>query len=139
MPAYRIRRDGWHYLVFSGHVAAEASDRFRHGHEQDRWTDIRVYRTDTGSYAVEQVMRTLWQKGDAVWYQGDLCPTPQEVYRALVALEADPLLGDVEKDLLRQLAAQDPGFAGRCQLIHAGAMMRQRGGRVAPHSAFRRP
>jgi uncharacterized membrane protein len=30
-------------------------------------------------------------------------------------------------------------MAGRCQLIHADAMMRQRGGRVAPHSAFRRP
>jgi hypothetical protein len=93
-------------------LVAEASDRLRHGQERDRWTDIRVYRTDTGSYVVEQVMRTLWPKGDAVWYQGELCPTPQEVYRALVGLEADPLLGDVEKDLLHQLAAQDPRFAG---------------------------
>lgn len=105
MPEYRIRRDGQQYLVFSGHVVAEASDRFRHGHEQDRWTDIRVYRTDTGSYVVEQVMRTLWQKGDAVWYQRDLCTTPQEVYVALVGVEADLLLGDLEKDLLHQLAA----------------------------------
>jgi EXLDI family protein len=112
MPEYRIRRDGQQYLVFSGHVVAEASDRFRHGQEQERWTDIRVYRTDTGSYVVEQVLRTLWQKGDAVWYQGDLCPTPQEVYRALVGWEADPFLGDVEKDLLHQLALQDPRFAG---------------------------
>src|SRR5919109_2034176 len=84
MPEYRIRRDGQQYLVFSGSLAAEASDRLRHGQEQDRWTDIRVYRTDTGSYVVEQVTRTLSQKGDAVWYQGDLCPTPQDVYRALV-------------------------------------------------------
>ena len=112
MPEYRIRRDGQHYLVFSGHVVAEASDRFRRGQEHDRWTDIRVYRTDTGCYVVEQVMRTLWQKGDAVWYQGDLCATPQEVYRALVGEDADPLLGDLEKDLLHQLAAQDRRFAG---------------------------
>ena len=105
MPEYRIRRDGQQYLVFSGYVVAEASDRFRHGHEQDRWTDIRVYRTDTGSYVVEQVMRTLWRKGEGVWFQGDLCPTPQEVYRALVGMEADPVLGDLELDLLRQLAA----------------------------------
>jgi hypothetical protein len=111
MPEYRIRRDGQQYLVFSGYVVAEASDRFRHGHEQDRWTDIRVYRTDTGSYVVEQVMRTLWRKGEGVWFQGDLCPTPQEVYRALVGMEADPVLGDLELDLLRQLAAQDPRFA----------------------------
>jgi hypothetical protein len=110
MPEYRIRRDGQQYLVFSGSLAAEASDRLRHGQEQDRWTDIRVYRTDTGSYVVEQVMRTLWQKGDAVWYQGDLCPTPQDVYRALVGLEAEPPLGNLEKDLLHQLAAQDPRF-----------------------------
>ena len=111
MPEYRIRRDGQQYLVFSGHVVAEASNRFRHGQAQDRWTDIRVYRTDTGSYVVEQVLRSLWQKGDAVWYQGDLCPTPQEVYVALVGVEADPLLGDLEEDLLHQLAAQDPRFA----------------------------
>jgi EXLDI family protein len=111
MPEYRIRRDGQQYIVFSGHVVAEASNRFQHGHEQDRWTDIRVYRTDTGSYVVEQVLRSLWQKGDAVWYQGDLCATPREVFRALVGVEADPLLSELEKDLLRQLAAQDPRFA----------------------------
>jgi hypothetical protein len=111
MPEYRIRRDGQQYLVFSGEVVAEASNRFRHGQERDRWTDIRVYHTDTGSYVVEQVLRSLWQKGDAVWYQGDLCPTPQEVVRALVGVDADPRLGELEKDLLRQLAAQDPRFA----------------------------
>src|SRR5262245_59472787 len=111
MPEYRIRRDGQLYLAFSGHVVAEASNRFRHGYEQDCWTDIRVYPTDTGSYVVEQVLRSLWQKGAAVWYQGDLCARPQEVYVALVGVEADPLLGDLEKDLLRQLAAQDPRFA----------------------------
>jgi len=111
MPEYRIRRNGQQYLVFSGYVVAEASDRFRHGQEQDHWTDIRVYRTDTGDYVVEQVMRTLWQKGDAVSYQGNFCTTPQEVYRTLVGLEADPFLGDMEKDLLRQLAAQDSRFA----------------------------
>jgi EXLDI family protein len=111
MPEYCIRRDGQQYLVFSGHVVAKASNRFRHGHEQDRWTDIRVYRTEAGSYVVEQVLRSLWQKGDAVWYQGDLCTTPQEVYVALVGVEADPLLGDLEKDLLHQVAAQDPRFA----------------------------
>jgi hypothetical protein len=111
MPEYRIRRNGEQYLVFSGHVVAEASDRVRQGHAQDRWTDIRVYRTDSGSYVVEQVLRTLWQKGDAVWYQGDLCPTPREVVRALVGVDAAPLLGELEKDLLRQLTAQDPRFA----------------------------
>jgi hypothetical protein len=83
---------------------------YRIRQEQDRWTDIRVYRTDTGSYVVEQVLRTLWQKGNAVWYQGELCPTPQDVYRALAGLEAEPLLGSLEKDLLCQLAAQDPRF-----------------------------
>jgi hypothetical protein len=72
---------------------------------------IHVNISDTGSYVVEPVMRPLWQKGDAVWYQGDLCATPQEVYGALVGAEADPLLGDLEQDLLRQLVAQDPRFA----------------------------
>jgi hypothetical protein len=55
--------------------------------------------------------RFCTQVGDAVWYQGDLCTTPQEVYVALVGVEADPLLGDLEKDLLHQVAAQDPRFA----------------------------
>jgi hypothetical protein len=30
---------------------------------------------------------------------------------ALVGVEADPFLGDLEKDLLHPLAAQDPRFA----------------------------
>ena len=90
---------------------AEASDRLRHGREHDHWTDIRIYRTDAGSYVVEQVMRSVWRKGEGIWYQGDLCNTAQEVYRALVSPETDPLLGDLEKDLLHQLAAQDPRFA----------------------------
>jgi hypothetical protein len=58
MPADRIRRDGEHDPALSGHVVAEASDRFRHGQEQDPWTDIRACRTDTGSCAAEQVIRT---------------------------------------------------------------------------------
>jgi hypothetical protein len=33
------------------------------------------------------------------------------VYRALVGLEADPTLGDLEQNLLRPLAAQYPRFA----------------------------
>jgi hypothetical protein len=111
MPEYRIRRDGQQDLGVSGPMVAEASNRFQHGQAQDHWTDIRVSRTDTGSYVVEQVLRSLWQKGDAVWYQGDLCPTPQEVCGALVGVEAAPLLGDLEKNLLHQLAAQDPRFA----------------------------
>jgi len=112
MPVYRIRLDRQQYLVFSGSLVAEASDRLRHGREQDRWTDIRVYRTAAGSYVVEQVMRTLWQKGEGVWYKGDLCPTPQEVYIALVGSEDDSILGNLEKDLLTELAKQDPRFAG---------------------------
>ena len=60
---------------------------------------------------VEQVLRSLWQKGDAVWYQGDLCPTPQEVVRALAGGDAAPFLGELEKDLLHQLAVQDQRFA----------------------------
>ena len=30
-------------------------------------------------------------------------------------------------------------IVGHCQLIRASTMMRQRGGRVVPHSAFKRP
>jgi hypothetical protein len=108
---YRIRRDGQQYIVFDGYLVAEASDRLWPGEEQERWTEIRVYRTEAGSYVVEQVMRTLWQKGEGVWYKGDVCATPQEVYRALVGSEADTVLSHLERRILRQLAAQDPRFA----------------------------
>jgi hypothetical protein len=103
IPQYRRRRTGQPYLVFSGNVVAEASDRIRHGQEHDRWTDIRVYRTDTGDYAVGRVMRTLWQQADAVWYKVEVCPTHTRGI-VLVGCEAAPLPGEVEKNLLRRLA-----------------------------------
>ena len=112
MPAYRLRRDGQQYLVFSGELLADASDRLRHGQEYDAWTEMRVYRTTTATYVVEEVARTLWQKGEGVRYRVEMYTTPQEVYAALGGAEADAGLGDLEKDLLAQLAMQDPGFAG---------------------------
>lgn len=110
MPDYQLRREGERYLVFSGDLLADTSDQCRHGQEQDAWTEMRVYRTTTGTYVVEEVARTLWQKGHAVRYAAEMYATPHEVYTALAGPEA--CLGDLEKDLLAQLATHDPGFTG---------------------------
>lgn len=114
MPDYKLRREGERYLVFSGELLADTSDQYRHGQEHDAWTEMRVYRTTTGAYVVEEVARTLWQKGHAVRYGAETYATPYEVYAALAGPEA--CLGDLEKDLLLQLATHDPGFAGMTEL-----------------------
>jgi hypothetical protein len=111
MPEYRLRQNDQKYLVFSGELLADVSDRFRYGQEQESWTEIRVYRTATGTYVMEEVARTLWQKGEGVRYKAEVYSTPQEVYAALVGSEANAGLGDLEKELLTQLVTQDLSFA----------------------------
>ncbi len=111
MPEYQLRQNGQKYFVFSGELLADVSDRFRYGQEQESWTEIRVYRTVTGTYVMEEVFRTLWQKGEGVRHKAEVYSTPQEVYAALVGSEANVGLGDLEKELLAQLAAQDAAFA----------------------------
>jgi hypothetical protein len=49
-------RDGHRLLTFDGHLLASVSSR---DGDKDRWTEMRVYRTNGGSYILEKVGRSV--------------------------------------------------------------------------------
>ena len=49
---FTIRRDGKKDFVFSGVHTAEASDHEHQGPQNSRWSEIDLYRTDSGVYVV---------------------------------------------------------------------------------------
>lgn len=57
MTTYRIERDGELDLSFDGELLADLSSR--DSDEQDRWTEIRIYRTTTGKYVTEVIGRSV--------------------------------------------------------------------------------
>lgn len=54
--SFRIARQGAVDLTFDGVLLAEESTRDEPG--QTRWTEVRIYRTDTGKYVTETVGRS---------------------------------------------------------------------------------
>ncbi len=61
---FTLTRTGDSPLKFSGEKIAEANGRIRSGQEQNRWHEIRAYRTDGGKYVLEIQYCTCWQGED---------------------------------------------------------------------------
>lgn len=78
MQEFRLERDGERTLTFVGELLAEVSSRTYHGETQNRWTDIRLYRTKAGTLVVQQVGSTTWQ-GEHDRYSATVCADEAEV------------------------------------------------------------
>lgn len=65
---YSITRTGDRPLVFTGELIAVADGRFHAGQEQNRWHEIRIYRTSGGKYVLQVDYFTRWQGEDNVHY-----------------------------------------------------------------------
>ncbi|MCL4310681.1 MAG: hypothetical protein M0Z32_01000 [Actinomycetota bacterium] len=59
---FTIRRDGKKDLSFRGQLIAEASDHEHQGPQNTRWSEIDIYRTDSGAYVVSQTFVTRWKQ-----------------------------------------------------------------------------
>jgi hypothetical protein len=62
MQDYTLRREGDEPLRFDGELVAESSGFHFKGREQNRWHEVRVYRTDLGDYVAEIVYGTQWEQ-----------------------------------------------------------------------------
>ena len=59
MESYVVRRDGEKDLRFTGELLADASSHEHSGSNSNRWTEMTVYKTESGKYVVEIIGRTL--------------------------------------------------------------------------------
>jgi EXLDI family protein len=76
---YRLERRGGFPVEFNGDLLADETSR-QPG--QPRWTEIRIYRTDTGRYVVESVGKSAY-KHEKDWPVVTVCDDPGDVKRAL--------------------------------------------------------
>ncbi|MCL4499576.1 MAG: hypothetical protein M1335_04960, partial [Chloroflexi bacterium] len=95
-------------LSFTGELLASADSRWDAGREQNRWTEIEVYRTDSELYVVAIQGRTLWQ-GEHDRHAATVCDSPEEVYKALTLEgcqddEGERRLSWLAKEVLEELA-----------------------------------
>ncbi len=116
MKQYTVERDGQKNLTFTGEIIADASGRHYAGREQNRWTELTLYKTQGGKFVLQREYFTQWQ-GEEGSDHAEVCDTPQVVYDALVGNgyndddNGNPELGRLDKILLKEAAEKDPAFA----------------------------
>ena len=62
---YTLTRTGERPLKFKGEVIAEAGGHWHVGQEQNRWHEIRIYKTAGGKHVLEVEYCTCWQGEDS--------------------------------------------------------------------------
>ena len=55
-----VKRDDQADLAFSGELIASASSHCNQVHEQIRWTELCLWRTDGGRFVAGECQRTIW-------------------------------------------------------------------------------
>ncbi|MCL4473881.1 MAG: hypothetical protein M1455_08090 [Actinobacteria bacterium] len=113
MQKYRVRRDGKKDLSFTGINIAEASDHEHQGPQNTRWSEIEIYKTDSGKYVVAQVYRTRWQ-GEEDSHRAEVCESPADVLELLSWEDEDGNNGisNMAKEALETAAENDSAFEG---------------------------
>lgn len=79
---YTLTRTGERPLKFKGEVIAEAGGRWHTGQEQNRWHDIRIYRTAGGKHVLEVEYCTCWQ-GENNYHSAIVYDTVEAAVNAL--------------------------------------------------------
>jgi len=92
---------------FTGQEIASASGRWVAGRDQNRWTDLTLYRTKGGRYILDIDYTTQWQ-GEQCSRQIYVCDTAAAVVGQLTSEEGE--LGRLDTELLQKAAKNDPAF-----------------------------
>ncbi len=110
---FTVTRDGKKDLSFTGVHIAVASDHEHQGPQNTRWSEIDIYRTDSGKYVVAQVYRTRWQ-GEEDSHRADVCESPADVLELLSweDEEGNNGISNMAKEALEAAAENDSAFEG---------------------------
>jgi len=120
LETFTVTRDGDRDLEFQGERIASVSDHSHEGSKQNRWTEIRAYRTDADRIVVQITRRTCWQ-GEQDTFTAGAFDTPAAVRDFMVEQE-----GGVFSDLAKE-ALTEAGFAdATVEVLDAPAVKRWR-------------
>jgi hypothetical protein len=78
-----VKRDEQVDLKFEGDLIAKASSRSVNGPNQNRWTEMKLYKTKSGKFVIGIAGITIWQ-GEHDRYSGYTCKDENEVVKALI-------------------------------------------------------
>jgi EXLDI family protein len=99
-----VVRDGLPNLRFSGTKIADVSSHSHQGSQQNRWTEIKIYRTAAGKSVVKIIGRTCWQ-GERDRHEAHVCADEAAVITALTQDHESgdgAYLSDLAKEALEQ-------------------------------------
>lgn len=82
MQDFRLERQNEPALVFTGELLAEKDSRFGGERKQERWTELRVYRTQGGKLVAQSVGRSKVH-GEIDLHKAWVCDNEQDVIQAL--------------------------------------------------------
>lgn len=105
---FKIVRDGFPALAFTGTQLAQFDNRSVRGPNQNRWTIVTLYRTQGGKIVAEVEHRTQWE-GENDWTKASTFATAKEAIDWLQ--EGEDSLGRVSQAALEIAGRVDPEFA----------------------------
>jgi len=104
---YELKPTSGRTVRFKGQKLADVSGRWVGGREQNRYTDLKLYKTSGGRYILWICYNTCWQ-GEQDCYTAHVCQTPEDVYARLEDQEGE--LGRLDTQLLQEAAKVDPAL-----------------------------
>jgi EXLDI family protein len=107
MEEFNLKNDSGKNVRFTGELIGKGGGRWQNGREQNRWTVLKLYRTEKGKFVLHKEYITQWQ-GESCSDKVSVFSTAQEVYDHL--LDEDDQLGRVDKELLEDAAKHDSDF-----------------------------
>jgi hypothetical protein len=115
MKAYTLKPTHGKTVRFTGQEIASASGRRVAGREQNRWTDLTLYRTKGGRYILDIDYTTQWE-GEQCSQQIHVCNSAAAVVDQLTDEQGE--LGRLDTELLQRAAENDPAFdAANTELV----------------------
>lgn len=78
METVRLTRTGDRDLEFVGDLIVEASSRSQGGYSQNRWWELKLYRTADGQFVCASTYRTQWD-GEREHSEAEWCATHDAV------------------------------------------------------------
>lgn len=108
LETYTLKRDGDCNLLFDGRLLGEATSRH---HEQDRWFEARIFKTEGGTYVVGGAGKSVVPgETDRCWAVE--CASGAEVVAALQRVDDDEVryLTRTARDALTAAADEDDGI-----------------------------
>lgn len=107
MTEYRVHRAGDVDLVFEGALLADVTSQ---EHSSTRWSEVRIYRTDSNKYVTETVGRSNLPH-EVDFYTVRVVDTAAEVKVALKRRDEITYLTNLAMEALEIAAETDPDIA----------------------------